>query len=354
MARKVRISEQSLISPTSFVASQSHCNLCTKKLHFFYYKHHCRVCGKIVCGKCKELALVELPGDKIADVKVCASCIAQVGTQATSISTESVSSGGSGGSAPRLSSSRYVSASVRVPRLSDLPELHGTDCCFVCARVFSTHHPKHQCRQCRKGVCYGCRMNANDPLFIELGLPFLMACWTCVAASDAIQLQSTDHFSSPLAPAEATRLEALYDLHILDSGPDAAFDILCDLASQEFNCPIAVVSFMDVNRQWFKAQMGLTDTEVPRAFSLCEKALKSTEAIAEWDIRLDAELAVHPLVQGGPRLRFYAGAPLLTPSGQAVGTIFVLDKVVHEPQSLGRLEELAAIAMKLTLAGQTF
>ncbi|OQR83382.1 hypothetical protein ACHHYP_14770 [Achlya hypogyna] len=329
-----------LCLPTNYVpsGSKSHCNLCNKKLLFFY-KHHCRVCGNVVCNRCREPAIVELPGDKIGGVKVCIACLSQFESTSSSISSHN-----SSGAKSILAFSRSH------PRLSDLPELHGSDKCHVCDRCFSTHHPKHHCRQCGNSVCYGCRMNSNDPLLVDMGLAHLLHCWTCIAGSDAVRVKTSARFSSPLEPKEAARLEALYDLRVLDSPSDDSFAILCDLMAQEYACPIAVVAFMDVHRQWFKAQVGLTDTEVPRVFSLCEQTITTKALVAEWDTSLSPRLAAHPLVVDGPKIRFYAGAPLLTPDGHAVGSVFVLDKHPRPPCDLGRLEELAAITMKMTLA----
>lgn len=126
---------------------------------------------------------------------------------------------------------------------------------------------------------------------------------------------------------EADRLNALAEYHILDSAPEEAFDDLTKLAAQICGCPIAIVSCVADTRQWFKARVGLEADETPREQSFCAHAILEPEnLLVVPDATSDPRFADNPLVTGDPRIRFYAGAPLLTQSGHALGSLCVIDR----------------------------
>ncbi len=131
---------------------------------------------------------------------------------------------------------------------------------------------------------------------------------------------------------ELGRLHALRALEILDSPREQAFDDLTELAAQLCDVPIALISFVDEDRQWFKACYGIDVTETPRAVSFCAHALKApAEPLVVTDARVDPRFAENPLVVGPPHVVFYAGAPLVTDEGYALGTLCVVD---HQPRVL--------------------
>ncbi len=144
-------------------------------------------------------------------------------------------------------------------------------------------------------------------------------------------------------PDEAARLLAVHSCGVLDTSPEAQYDGIARLASVICGTPIALVSLVDRDRQWFKARVGLEATETPRASSFCDHALASPGLTEIPDALEDARFRDNPLVTGGPGIRFYAGVPLTDPGGFALGTLCVIDRVPRELTAVQRdaLETLA-------------
>ncbi len=129
---------------------------------------------------------------------------------------------------------------------------------------------------------------------------------------------------------EAARLQALRDYKILDTSPEKAYDEVIFLASYLCNTPIALVSLIDADRQWFKAKQGINVSETPREIAFCSHAIRQTDLFLVPDATTDPRFASNPLVTGEPNIRFYAGMPLITPGGMALGTVCVIDRVPRE------------------------
>ncbi|PTT89617.1 hybrid sensor histidine kinase/response regulator [Pelomonas sp. HMWF004] len=129
---------------------------------------------------------------------------------------------------------------------------------------------------------------------------------------------------------EPQRLQALRDLHVLDTPPDEAFDALVEAASIVCGTPIALVSLVDEGRQWFKANHGLEGaTQTPRDIAFCSHAILDSEIFEIPDAALDSRFDDNPLVTGDPNIRFYAGMPIELLDGSRVGTLCVIDRVPH-------------------------
>ncbi|WP_400193350.1 LytTR family transcriptional regulator DNA-binding domain-containing protein [Hymenobacter sp. B81] len=125
---------------------------------------------------------------------------------------------------------------------------------------------------------------------------------------------------------EEERLEALRAYQILDTSPDEDFDALTRLAAYICGTPISLVSLIDSSRQWFKANFGLEGIqETPREYSFCQYAMVSGGVYEVEDATENPLFSQNPLVQGDPNIRFYAGAPLVTPSGQPLGALCAID-----------------------------
>ncbi|ETW08674.1 hypothetical protein H310_01204 [Aphanomyces invadans] len=134
---------------------------------------------------------------------------------------------------------------------------------------------------------------------------------------------------APTPPNEVERLEALTQFNILDTPKDHMYDIVCDLATKALNCSTAAVSFIDNDRQWFKATLGLAVSELPRHVSLCTHALVSNSPIVVPDTLMDKRFAANPLVTQA-NVRFYAAAPITTPTGLVIGTVCGFDDTPRE------------------------
>ncbi len=146
---------------------------------------------------------------------------------------------------------------------------------------------------------------------------------------------------------EEARLSALRAYDILDTAPEPAFDRLTRLSARLFNVPIALVSLVDHNRQWFKSCYGLGSFESSRDSSFCAHAILADEPLVIPDAALDDRFADNPLVAGEPHIRFYAGAPITSSQGYRLGTVCIIDSEPHPDLSLDdrtTLRDLAALA----------
>ena len=130
---------------------------------------------------------------------------------------------------------------------------------------------------------------------------------------------------APIPHDEAARLRALRELLILDTPPEERFDRLVRFAAEEFDCPVALVSLVDEQRQWFKARVGVDACETDRSVSFCAHAILGDDLLVVEDAAADVRFADNPLVTGEPHIRFYAGAPLHAPGGHRLGTLCVID-----------------------------
>lgn len=153
----------------------------------------------------------------------------------------------------------------------------------------------------------------------------------------------------PIPHDEAERIIALRTANILDTPPEETFDRITRLVSSILNVPIALVSLVDSDRQWFKSQVGLGATETTRNVSFCAHAILSPEVFVIKDVLTDTRFADNPLVTGNPHIRFYAGVPLYSVEGHALGTLCSIDHVPREFSSdqIAILKDLAKIVEEL-------
>ena len=150
---------------------------------------------------------------------------------------------------------------------------------------------------------------------------------TVMAAADP---RRPDPMNAPVFHHERARLAALHRYRILDTLPERDFDALAALAAQVCGTPMALISLIDATRQWCKAKVGITASETARDDAFCGHAIAQSDLLVVPDARLDARFVDKPWVTGPPHIRFYAGAPLVTPEGEAIGTLCVLDRVPRQ------------------------
>jgi len=145
---------------------------------------------------------------------------------------------------------------------------------------------------------------------------------------------------------ESRRLQALADYGVMDTEAEQAYDDIARIATGLFGTPIGLVSFVGEDRQWFKARIGMNVRQTERSIAFCDHAIRSQEVLVVEDAREDPRFAANPLVTGPLGVRFYAGAPLITPDGCILGTVCVLD---HRPRCFdeSQRESLAALSRQV-------
>lgn len=150
-----------------------------------------------------------------------------------------------------------------------------------------------------------------------------------------------------LAKNEAKRVATLRDTGILDTPRENRFDRYTRIAARTFDMPMALISLIDSNRQWFKSAVGIDTNETPREISFCGHAILGDGVFEVRNARLDPRFRDNPLVTGPPRIRFYAGAPLRAPNGQRLGTLCVVDRIPREMSDADKatLENLAEMVV---------
>ncbi len=153
----------------------------------------------------------------------------------------------------------------------------------------------------------------------------------------------------PIPPDDDLRVKTLEGYNVLDTDPEQDYDDLTLLASEICGTPIALVSLIDTDRQWFKSRIGLNVPQTPRDVAFCAHAIAGAETLIVEDATEDERFAKNPLVLGDPNIRFYAGAPLVVPEGQALGTLCVIDRV---PRHLTARQQKALEALSRQVVAQ--
>src|SRR5215813_15170804 len=148
---------------------------------------------------------------------------------------------------------------------------------------------------------------------------------------------------------EKARVQALYRYKILDTDPEKAFDDLTILAAHICQTPVALISLIDSQRQWFKSRVGIDITETPREVSFCAVAIQQPNLFIVPDATKDPRFSANPFVVSDPKVRFYAGAPFTSSDGHPLGTLCVVDVV---PRELTSSQQDALLALSRQVQAQ--
>lgn len=159
-------------------------------------------------------------------------------------------------------------------------------------------------------------------------------------------------FQVPIPKDEPERLANLRHYQVLDTPPEKSFDNITFLAALVCNTPIALISLVDADRQWFKAKFGVKISQTPRDISLCAHAIIHPELFIVPDACQDSRFAQSPLVTHSLKIRFYAGAPIISPEKHILGTLCVIDHIprllkAEQTQALRALSQQVMIQLEL-------
>ena len=260
-----------------------------------------------------------------------------------------------------------LSGPSRATRIVNLPRLHSLKqtqwvndedrfSCHICNKRFSIFRRKHHCRACGEIIC------SSDSLHHRIADKTSRVCVSCVAfhANDSpkksamkISLSNSSEdwvnpWPEPPYPSnEAERMVLLRQMDIKALGKEGDFSMFCGIASRTFKCPIAAVSIVEADEQRLLASMGMSQEALPRELSFDAHTICDINPLIILDTKNDARFKENPMVQGAVKIRFYAGAPILSPQGYCLGTVSVYDTKPRrsvDKEHIAVLSNLAALA----------
>ncbi|KAL3671508.1 hypothetical protein V7S43_003429 [Phytophthora oleae] len=315
-----------LVDSADWVADHERnlCCVCTRPFGTFRRKHHCRMCGEVVCKNCTLFKDANVdPTLEPTRVRVCMSCVINNSNQHRSIDASTTHTS----EASRVWLQNHLQSPASGPSSEPDSEELQLRSLTPKARQHLELRDGHfnaegESKSSRKRNLQA-EQQSNEP----------SSEWTHPWPQP------------PLSAEEGARLRALHALNILDSESEKPFDMICDLAKARLSCPMAAVSFLDEHRQWFKASVGLAHKMIPRKIAFCAYTVYTLEPMVVLDTLQDDRFQKNPLVSGAAGVRFYAAAPIIDPnSGHAIGSVFVLDTRPREACDISILERLALAA----------
>ncbi|KAH9149637.1 hypothetical protein AeRB84_007362, partial [Aphanomyces euteiches] len=300
-------------------SKRSRCNQCQTRLLFFWNKRNCYMCGEIVCINCRRIVVIErnsVAKRQVPNIqaKVCPNCI----DAHFSKPVEQAKNKPANRSATKVWLQNLVSSKQATTRQSlrhNRQSMHrGSIHRPVRKHAFDSPRARRTSRHSQRLSFVPTKKKWSNP-------------WA----------------PPPDLPDETERLRSLRRFHILGTENEEVCDIICTLAASTYKCPVAGVTFMDKDRQWFKARKGLKQNEIPRKVALCAHAMTSpTEPMILLNAEKDPRFRKNPLVAGQARFKFYMSAPFATPLGHVLGTVFVADtkpRATADPAELQRLAQ---------------
>ncbi|RHY48870.1 hypothetical protein DYB38_010744 [Aphanomyces astaci] len=306
-----------LLPPEAWVNKKERfrCHVCAQKFSNIYRRrHHCRMCGELFCRQCIVNKFLHIAGRDKVTVKVCTPCAYEDANQSKRRRPHSPMT---------FRSSRRLGLEHMPCRSDDLHSDDDFDDNDAAATKDLLDSPVLSSTQC--GVVSDSQKHATSSSLTTRRAP------TSAPVRDLDFEEAAYAMTCPAAPClfnEVERLGALKSLQILYSPPEETYNVVCELAATTLGCPMAVVSFMDLERQWFKAKVGLSKNYFSRRVAFCAHALSTPEPTVVLDTRVDPRFAQNPLVTDYG-VRFYAAAPLVTADGWPVGTLAVFDYHAH-------------------------
>lgn len=368
-----------------------HCYFCQRKFRpLVRSQHHCRGCGEVVCRACHRhrKVLIGSPShQRTCTVRLCVDCIDKATITASKVSADACVHAGDGArddnvptlycsflynslrgdsnaettraSASAHSYSSSISASLASLERS-ASESSASDTSFEWETTTTGDASRRRSRfnrssaANREGELPGdrSRINAHRPS-------------SRVSAACRHQPQpQRRHQPIELLPEteqvqiyEARRQELLTVHGVMDSEPQPEYDALCELASRALECTVAAVAFLDGTRQWYKARVGISQSELPRHIAFCSRVLQSALPTIVMDASQDPRFSANPLVTSSASIRFYATTPICDPeTGIVIGSVFVMDrqpKIELPPRAMEILAYLSVAAEKLLWSGSS-
>ncbi|KDO31124.1 hypothetical protein SPRG_04263 [Saprolegnia parasitica CBS 223.65] len=287
-------------------SARASCYTCDRKFTPFRRRHHCRMCGEVVCAACTGFVNMVPAGGPPRSIRICTGCILKNRTRyatdrpahhrsATTPVTRPLAAMAI--SAPGKRSQRH-----RGPTSSQATMLMQSD--------------RPRVSDASSDVGTSGDWDDGDG----------MLHFSASSISDAIATLPPP----PVPINEAARLAALHKFQILDTPPERAYQAISDLLAKGYNCPYAGVSFVDADRIWYKAVTGVHVDALPRAVSFCSHAIMSMQPTIILDASTDIRVQHNPLVTSDIHIQFYAAAPIVADGQHVIGTVFVFDTKPHK------------------------
>ncbi|EQC25939.1 hypothetical protein SDRG_16197 [Saprolegnia diclina VS20] len=286
------------------------CYTCDRKFTPFRRRHHCRMCGEVVCAACTGFVNMVPAGGPPRSIRICTGCILKNRARYATDRPEHHRSAAT--SVPRPLAAMAISAPGKRSQRHRGPKASQA------TMLMQSDRPRVSDASSDLGTSGDVAWDDGD------GMLHISA--SSISISSAIASLPPP----PVPTNEAARLAALHKFQILDTPPERAYQAISDLLAKGYNCPYAGVSFVDADRIWYKAVTGIHVDALPRAVSFCSHAIMSLQPTVILDATTDVRVQNNPLVTSETHIQFYAAAPIVADGQHVIGTVFVFDTKPHK------------------------